>query len=168
MKKQILNEEFKRMQRLAGIITENQLNENMYYVYDIEGLEEPIGPFSLDQANNEKRKLGAGYDIMDEKTAKETWSYLDEAKVVSKEDKIAVIKEWIWYTCDEGQAKEDINKYNKMIDTYFADKDDVTKQDFKNIWNKVTEKYGVGDTGADSEAFPETWADVQTGTLVNM
>jgi len=51
MAKQILNEEFKRMQRLAGIITE---------------------------------------------------SYLDEAKVVSKEDKIAVIKEWVWYTCDEG------------------------------------------------------------------
>ena len=117
MAKQILNEEFKRMQRLAGIITE---------------------------------------------------SYLDEAKIVSKEDKIAVIKEWVWYTCDEGQAKEDINKYNKMIDAYFADKDDVTKQDFKNIWNKVTEEYGVGDIGADSEAFPETWADVQTGTLVNM
>ncbi len=93
--------------------------------------------------------------------------YVEEAKNVSKEDKIAVIKEWIWYTCDEGQAKDDINKYNKMVDMYFADKDDVTKQDFKNIWNKVIEKYGVGDTGADSEAFPETWRDVQNGTLIN-
>ena len=96
-----------------------------------------------------------------------TEGYVEEAKNVSKEDKIAVIKEWVWYTCDEGQAKEDINKYNKMIDMYFADKNDVTKQDFKNIWNKVIEKYGVGDTGADSEAFPETWRDVQTGNLVN-
>ena len=28
MKKQILSEEFQRMQKLAGIITESQLNEN--------------------------------------------------------------------------------------------------------------------------------------------
>jgi hypothetical protein len=89
----------------------------------------------------------------------------NKAKPVSKEDKIAVIKEWIWYTCDEGQAKEDINKYNKMIDVYFADKNDVTEYDFKTIWAKVTEKWGVGDVGADWETFPETWDDVQTGTL---
>ena len=93
-------------------------------------------------------------------------SQLDEAKPVSKEDKIAVIKEWIWYTCDEGQAKKDINKYNKMIDAYFADKNDVTEQDFEKIWAKVAEKRGVGDIGADWEAFSETWADVQTGTLI--
>ena len=93
---------------------------------------------------------------------------VEEAKKeVSKEDKIAVIKEWIWYTCDEGTAKEDIDKYNKMVDMYFADKEDVTKEDFKKIWAKITEKYGVGDVGADWEAFPETWKDVQTGTLVN-
>ena len=91
-----------------------------------------------------------------------------EAKTsVSKDKKIQVIKEWIWYTCDEGQVKDDINKYNKMVDMYFADKDDVTKEDFMKIWNKVTEKYGVGDTGADSEAFPETWRDVQRGRLVD-
>jgi hypothetical protein len=78
----------------------------------------------------------------------------NKAKPVSKEDKIAVIKEWIWYTCDEGQAKEDINKYNKMIDVYFANKNDVTEYDFKTIWAKVTEKWGVGDVGADWDAFP--------------
>ena len=54
-----------------------------------------------------------------------------------------------------------------MVDIYFADKEDVTKDDFKKIWAKVTEKYGIGDVGADWEAFPETWKDVQTGTLVN-
>jgi len=89
-------------------------------------------------------------------------------KQVSKEDKIAVIKEWIWYTCYEGQAKDDINKYNRMVDNYFANKNDVTKYDFKVIWAKVTEKYGVGDVGADWDAFPETWADVQTGTLTGI
>lgn len=93
---------------------------------------------------------------------------IEEAKKeVSKEDKIQVIKEWIWYTCDEGQAKDDINKYNKMVDMYFASKDDVTKGDFKNIWNKVIEKWGVGDVGADSEGFYDAWKDIQTGTLVN-
>jgi hypothetical protein len=91
-----------------------------------------------------------------------------EAKtLVSKDKKIQVIKEWIWYTCDEGQMKDDINKYNKMVDMYFTDKDDVTKEDFKKIWAKVTEKYGVGDIGADWEAFPETWNDVQKGNLVD-
>ena len=93
---------------------------------------------------------------------------VEEAKIpVSKDKKIQVLKEWIWYTCDEGQAKDDINKYNKMIDIYFADKDDVTKEDFKKIWAKVTEKYGVGDVGADWDAFPETWNDIQRGRLVN-
>lgn len=93
---------------------------------------------------------------------------VEEAKTsVSKEDKIEVIKEWIWFTCDYGDAKDDINKYNKMVDMYFADKDDVTKEDFKKIWAKVIEKYGAGDVGADWEAFPETWKDVQNGTLVN-
>jgi hypothetical protein len=77
--KQPLNEQFKRMQKLAGL-NENQLNENMYYVYDIEGLEEPIGPFNLDQANDKKRELGADYDIMDEKTAKYMWSHLGDTE----------------------------------------------------------------------------------------
>jgi len=91
---------------------------------------------------------------------------LEEAKpLVSKEDKIAVIKEWISLTCEGNE--DDINKYSKMVDMYFADKEDVTEKDFKKIWAKVTEKYGVGDMGADWEAFPETWNDVQNGTLVN-
>jgi hypothetical protein len=124
MKKQPLNEEFQRMQKLAGLINEAFIN----------GKGE-LGDFNL-------------------KT--------------SKKDKIAVIKEWIWYTCDEGQAKDDINEYNKMVDSYFADKNDVSRKDFKIIWSKVVEKYGVGDIGADWEAFEETWKDVQTGTLTGM
>jgi len=113
----------------------------------------------------ERDSAAAAEPTTDEPQIDENTKSDNKTKPVSKEDKIAVIKEWIWYTCDEGQAKEDINKYNKMIDAYFANKNDVTEHDFKTIWAKVTEKRGVGDVGADWEAFPETWDDVQTGTL---
>ena len=93
---------------------------------------------------------------------------IEEAKkLASKEDKIQVIKEWIWFNCNEGQAKDDIIKYNKMVDDYFTNKEDVAKEDFKKIYAKVSEKYGVGDVGADWENFEVDWKDVQTGTLVN-
>ena len=55
----------------------------------------------------------------------------------------------------------------KWLICIFASKDDVTKEDFKNIWNKVIEEWGVGDVGADSEGFYDAWKDIQTGTLVN-
>ena len=87
--------------------------------------------------------------------------------MVNKEDKITVIKEWVWYTCDEGQKEDDINEYNKMIDDYFINKTNVTKTDFKRIWGKVIEKWGVGDIGCDWEMFEETWKDVRLGNLIN-
>ena len=115
MKKEVLNEEFLRMQKLAGIVNEMPIIKN---------------PLLNKRA-------------------------------------IEVIKEWIWYTCDEGQATDDINKYNKMVDEYFANKNEViSKEDFHKIWEKVVEKWGVGDVGADWEAFDETWEDVQNGTLM--
>ena len=86
---------------------------------------------------------------------------------VSKEQKIQVIKEWIWYCFEEGTDKESIQKWNKKIDNYFADKDDVTFSDFKNIWNEMTYEIGVGDVGADSEGFGQTWGDIQKGILNN-
>ena len=93
---------------------------------------------------------------------------LEEAKSpVSKDQKIQVIKEWIWYCFDEGTKEEPIQKWNAKIDNYFADKDDVTFLDFKNIWNEMTYEIGVGDVGADSEEFGETWNDVQKGILNN-
>ena len=116
---------------------------------------------------NEIAKLKRLAGLITENEYQEEMMNTEAKSSVSKEDKIQVIKEWIWFTCDEGQAKDDINKYNKMIDMYFASKDDVTKEDFKNLWNKVVEKWGVGDVGADSEGFPETWRDVQRGKLVN-
>ena len=41
MKKQILSEQFRRMQKLAGILTEEQLNERMEY----DDFEQMIKPF---------------------------------------------------------------------------------------------------------------------------
>jgi len=47
MKKQILSEEFRRMQKLAGLITESQLNEKMSY----DDFEQMVKPF-LDLAKS--------------------------------------------------------------------------------------------------------------------
>ena len=75
---------------------------------------------------NEIAKLKRLAGLITESEYQEEMMNTEAKSSVSKEDKIQVIKEWIWFTCDEGQAKDDINKYNKMIDMYFASKDDVT------------------------------------------
>ena len=97
--KQNINE-IKRMQQLAGIISESQLSETMYYVYDKEGLEEPIGPFTMDQAKQELAKQGPEWGIMDEKTAKEVYTYLEDdmSETKNKEEE------------SFGGINEDVNK----------------------------------------------------------
>ena len=80
-----MNNKFKRMQKLAGLITESQLNETMYYVHDKEGMEEPEGPYTLDQAKQKLTKLGAEYNIIDADTAKQIWSYLDDEESQPKQ-----------------------------------------------------------------------------------
>lgn len=75
--KQNINE-IKRMQQLAGIISKSQLNETMYYIYDKEGMEEPEGPYTLDQAEQELAKLGAEYKMIDADVAKQLWSHLED------------------------------------------------------------------------------------------
>jgi hypothetical protein len=57
--------------------TKNLNEEQQYYVHDKEGMEEPIGPFSLEQAKVELAKQGAGWKLIDAKTAKEIWSHLN-------------------------------------------------------------------------------------------
>jgi hypothetical protein len=79
MKQQI--NEIKRMQRIAGLITESEYQESMmsqeqYYVHDIEGMEPPVGPFSLEQASAELLKQGDGWKIIDAETAKDIWPSL--------------------------------------------------------------------------------------------
>jgi hypothetical protein len=52
MKKQILSEQFKRMQKLAGLITENELSEDSKKIYGIEKGYSPydFGPYTYDEA----------------------------------------------------------------------------------------------------------------------
>ena len=85
---------------------------------------------------------------------------------VTKAQMIKVIKQWVWFALDEGMNKVEVYKWYMFIDDYFINKDRVMKKDFKYIWNEFTIEWGVGDTGADSEYFEETWKDVKTGTLV--
>ena len=69
---------------------------------------------------NEIAKLKRLAGLITESEYQEEIMNTEAKSSVSKEDKIQVIKEWIWFTCDEGQAKDDINKYNKMVDMYFC------------------------------------------------
>ena len=86
--------------------------------------------------------------------------------MVTKEQMIEVIKQWVWYALDEGMNEKEIDKWYLFIEDYFKNKDKVVKKDFKFIWNEFSMEWGVGDTGADSEGFEETWNDIKTGTLV--
>jgi hypothetical protein len=50
----------------------------MYYVYDVEGMEPPEGPYTADEANKQLLLKGDGWNIMDEDTAKQVYTYLNE------------------------------------------------------------------------------------------
>ena len=52
MKKQILSEQFKRMQKLAGLITENELSKDSKKIYGIEKGNSPydFGPYTYEEA----------------------------------------------------------------------------------------------------------------------
>ena len=54
------------------------MNNKLYYVYDVEGMDEPEGPYSIDEANKQLKLKGYGWNIMDEETAKQVYTYLDE------------------------------------------------------------------------------------------
>lgn len=98
--------------------------EQQYYVHDEEGLEEPIGPFSLEQAKAEVIKQGEGWKLIDAETAKEIWSHLGEGEAAyeyekgkaagEKEEKEKLAKE------DLGQDRTDAEA-EKMMD-FLAEK----------------------------------------------
>ncbi len=94
-----LIKEARRMQQLAGIINENFVgltpinspfmeNEEaeMYYIHDEEGMEEPIGPFTKEVANQKLAKYGSGWKLIDAESAKEIWSHLNEDEDEDMED----------------------------------------------------------------------------------
>lgn len=48
----------------------------MYYVYDIEGMEPPVGPFTKAEAQKVQSQLGAGWGIMTQEEAESVYTYL--------------------------------------------------------------------------------------------
>jgi hypothetical protein len=150
MKKPI--NEFARMQQLAGINeikVRTPTSHNIYYVHDKEGMEEPIGPFNLEQANNERRRLGAGYDIMDEKTAKEIYSYLNEIKVRTPTSRV---EDFL------NQYKEEV--FEKMF-SYINDNDDDGDIDIDI--NGMTDWEGLYDDDFDYTFAQVDFPDVNIG-----
>jgi hypothetical protein len=131
MKKQILNEEFRRMQQLAGVITESYLDEAMYYVHDKEGMEEPEGPYTLDQAKQKLTKLGAEYNIIDADTAKQIWSYLEQSDEISITPEI---KAFIDKVISDAK-RDDEFEYLKDVDFFDNDLIDLIMDEFDDDGN---------------------------------
>lgn len=50
----------------------------MYYVYDLEGIEPPIGPFTKAEAEKIQNQLGEGWGILPQETAEQIYTYLAE------------------------------------------------------------------------------------------
>ena len=71
--------EAKRLQELAGIneVKVELPHSEIHYIIDEEGIEPPLGPFSLYKAKTELTKLGDGWNIVDEQTAKEIYDFLN-------------------------------------------------------------------------------------------
>jgi hypothetical protein len=65
-------------------IIKEELSSLMYYIIDEEGMEPPIGPLSLMQASSKLLELGAGHNIVDEKTAKEIYPSLSELNEMAR------------------------------------------------------------------------------------
>jgi hypothetical protein len=50
----------------------------MYYVYDVEGMEPPEGPYTLNEAYSQLTLKDGDWNVMDEDTAKQVYTYLNE------------------------------------------------------------------------------------------
>jgi len=114
----------KRMQQLAGIteIKVNNPGNPLFYVYDTEGIEGPLGPFDLEQANHVKAGQGANWDIMDKKTATEVFD-LD----------------------DEGNRIEEIKVINPATEQILIDFIDRNYKEFSRLGNSEVEEYDIND-----------------------
>ena len=102
MKKKTLLSEVLQMQKIAGLLHEEEdfnlsdapkFNVPLYYIHDEEGLEEPLGPFTIDQAKQELTKYGTGWKLVDAETAGELWSHLDLEEDSNKQSKDQYTKE---------------------------------------------------------------------------
>ena len=155
--KQNINE-IKRMQRLAGLITESEYqessaNEEQYYVHDEEGMEEPIGPFNLDQAKAELAKQGTGWKIIDAKTAKQIWSHLGEDNAVS--DYPATDDKGVSTSIPADDSPAILDEYEVI---YVWQGSDCYRKDDEGNYDKVNPSYCQRYAQEDKECF-ECWDD---------
>jgi len=101
MKKQILSEEFKRMQKLAGIISEAKLNENIEDYYgEIQAAEDEFAGGMQTGGYTEEEYLNYLLDASDEELEDFEGGYYDIAKILSdlddeeKQEAITNIRNW--------------------------------------------------------------------------
>ncbi len=52
----------------------------MFYVYDIEGIEPLVGPFTKAEAQKVQSQLGAGWGIMTQEEAESVYTHLTDEK----------------------------------------------------------------------------------------
>ncbi len=48
----------------------------MYYVYDLEGMEPPIGPLAKAEAEEMQKQLGSRWGILPQETAEQIYSWI--------------------------------------------------------------------------------------------
>lgn len=152
MKKQL--NEVKRMQQLAGLISESQLNENTYYIHDEEGLEEPIGPFTLSQAKQELAKQGTGWKLIDAETAKQIWSHLEDESQQLNEDIFNDIDQDLMH--GDMDQKEQI-KYLKDVINFCQSKINEIGGILKE--SQLNEILGMSDTELNEPALGILWRE---------
>jgi hypothetical protein len=58
--------------------TEAKKEVSMFFVYDIEGMDEPMGPFNLRTASEVLLRQGNGWSILTEKVAKCIWKFSEQ------------------------------------------------------------------------------------------
>jgi hypothetical protein len=102
-------------------------------------MEEPIGPFSLGKASEELLKHGQGWAIIDEKTAKEIYSHLDDHD-----------------SLEEGSVKMGLR------DLYdYANSKNLTPTQFENYLKSKNIKYKLTDKDSNEVNFlVKVWDDL--------
>lgn len=58
--------------------TESKNEESMFFVYDIEGMDEPMGPFNLRAASETLLRQGEGWSILTEKIVRRIWKSTEQ------------------------------------------------------------------------------------------
>jgi hypothetical protein len=110
----------------------------MYYIHDEEGMEEPIGPFTKDDAKQELAKHGRGWKLIDAETAKELWSHLEDEEQQELNEALRKFR--------KGKLNENVTPEQKALTTWKARKNgniiggyvfqEIKPEDMARGWSK--------------------------------